>query len=343
VCPTCIPGDKIYQPGEEGNLTASALSNSIIVDPNIKQPGSTQATVYLERQITEGVGARAGFVYYTVYDQTSTFQPLRPASAYSAPFTFNDAGIDGVAGTADDKSLTFYGIPSSLISGCSASVTTVTPTCAYPTNSVVTNQGPFAGFDGKYKTIELSINKRQSHNYSLGAGYGYTWQHDFPVTFPNTPNGPFDYDYTSSGFKANATYNAPWGILFSGLYRYQLGSNYARTVAPGGSQTACRLPDGTTGACTYTAQRATSATAYANQTSGAFKEFRQDDISVLDLRIEKTVKLGGAARIRLFGDIYNIANKYAAETITQSTGSAFQTPTAILGPRTGRLGFRFVW
>jgi hypothetical protein len=343
VCPTCIPGDKIYQPGEEGNLTASALSNSIIVDPNIKQPGSTQATLYLERQITEGVGARAGFVYYTVYDQTATFQPLRPASAYSAPFTFNDAGIDGVAGTADDKSLTFYGIPSSLISGCSASVTTVTPTCAYPTNSVVTNQGPFAGYDGTYKTIELSINKRQSHNYSLGAGYGYTWQHDFPVTFPNTPNGPFDYDYTSAGFKANAVYNAPWGVLFSGLYRYQLGSNYARTVAPGGSQTACRLPDGTTGACTYTAQRASSATAYANQTADAFSEFRQDSISVLDLRIEKTVKLGNAARIRLFGDIYNITNKYAAETITQSTGSAFQTPTAILGPRTGRIGFRFVW
>src|SRR5206468_11434086 len=68
VCPTCIPANGIYEPGEEGNLTASALSNSITVDPNIKQPGSTQATVYLERQITEGVGARVGFVYYTVYD-----------------------------------------------------------------------------------------------------------------------------------------------------------------------------------------------------------------------------------------------------------------------------------
>ena len=31
--------------------------------PNLKQPGSTQATAYLERQLTEGVGARVGFVY----------------------------------------------------------------------------------------------------------------------------------------------------------------------------------------------------------------------------------------------------------------------------------------
>lgn len=39
----------------------------------------------------------------------------------------------------------------------------------------------------------------------------------------------------------------------------------------------------------------------------------------------------------------NITNKYAAETITASTDAAFQNPTAILGPRTGRIGFRFVW
>ena len=81
VCPTCIPGNANYEPGEEGNLTSSALSNAITVDPNIKQPGSTQATAYLERQITEGVGARVGFVYYSVYDQFNTYQPLRPASA----------------------------------------------------------------------------------------------------------------------------------------------------------------------------------------------------------------------------------------------------------------------
>jgi hypothetical protein len=337
VCPTCIPGDKIYQPGEEGNLTASALSNSITIDPNIKQPGSTQATLYLERQLSDGVGARVGFVYYTVYDQFNTYQPLRPASAYNAPFTYVDNGPDG------QRNLTFYGIPSALISGCSASVTSVTPTCAYPTNSVVTN----AGDGGKYKTFELSLNKRQSHNYSVGAGFGYTWQHDFPVTFAATPNGPFDYDYSSASFKANATYNAPFGILLSGVYRYQLGANYARTVSPSSSQTACRLPDGTTGGCTFQGQRAQGGTAgttvFANQTSDAYKEFRQDNISVVDLRIEKTVKLGDTANVRLFGDIYNMANFYAAETITQSTGRAFQNPTAILGPRTGRVGFRFIW
>src|SRR5207253_1767486 len=66
VCPGCIPGDKIYQPGEEGTLTAQALAGTITVDPNIKQPLSHQATAYIEQQITEGVGARIGIVYYSV-------------------------------------------------------------------------------------------------------------------------------------------------------------------------------------------------------------------------------------------------------------------------------------
>jgi len=339
-CATCIPGDGLFQKGEEGTLTASALSNAIQVNPDAKQPGSTQATVYLERQITEGVGARVGFVYYSVHDQINTIQPLRPASAYTAPFTFADIGPDNIRGTADDQNVTLYGIPTSLISGCSASVTAPTPTCAYPTNSLITDTPQ----NGKYKTLELSINKRQSHNFSLGGGFGYTWQHDFPIAFAATPNGPFDYDYSSAGFKMNATYNAPYGILFSGLYRYQLGSNYGRTIAPGGSQAACNLGGGVIGACTYSAQRSSSTTTYANyDKSTAGKEFRQDNISVLDLRIEKTVNLGGSAKVRLFGDIYNITNFYGAETITQSTGAAFQQPTAILGPRTGRVGFRLLW
>src|SRR6185295_11461298 len=205
--------DGKFQPGEEGTLTASALAGSVLVDPNLKQPGSTQATVYLERQLMEGVGARVGFVYYSVHDQTNTYQNQRPASAYTVPFTFVDRGPDNVLGNGDDQNLTFFGIPSALVSGCNGTVTSPTANCQYPTTQMLMNQPA----NGNYKTVEFSVNKRQSHNYSLGAGFGYTWQHDFPVvspgtSFPNTPNGPFDYDYRSASFKVNGMYNAPWGI-----------------------------------------------------------------------------------------------------------------------------------
>jgi hypothetical protein len=68
-----------------------------------------------------------------------------------------------------------------------------------------------------------------------------------------------------------------------------------------------------------------------------------DNVSVFDLRGEKTITLPGSMRLRLFIDGYNLFNSYAAETIVFTAGSTFQQPTAILGPRTGRIGFRFIW
>jgi hypothetical protein len=70
-------GDGTYEPGEEGTLTQSNLAGTTTVDPNIKQPYSNQYTAFIEQQLTEGVGARVGFVYLGVNNQIGTFQPLR--------------------------------------------------------------------------------------------------------------------------------------------------------------------------------------------------------------------------------------------------------------------------
>jgi hypothetical protein len=316
-------------------LTGSALAGAITVDPNIAQPYSHQATFYVEQQLTEGVGARVGYVYYSVKNQTGTFQPLRPASAYTVPFNVVDPGPDGVSGNADDQSLTAYGIPSNLISGCTASVTTVTPTCAYPTNQVVTNSAD----NGGYKTFEASLNKRMSHNYSVGGGFGYTWRHDFPYGYPNTPSGPFDYDFTSYGLKLNGTYNAKWGILLSAIYRFQAGENYARRVsvsAPASCNCTFSAAAGSNGSNTNGSLNATAIFATP------YNAYRQDNISVFDVRVEKTLT-AGPTKVRLFLDGFNLTNQYAAETITTTAGTNFQQPTAILAPRTARVGVRFIW
>src|SRR5262249_60612172 len=98
--------------------------------------------------------------------------------------------------------------------------------------------------------------------------------------------------------------------------------------------------------CTYSASRQNSPTNNVIYVSD-YSAFRNDNVSVLDVRGEKTVNIR-ATKGRLFADVYNLTNQYAAETINMSTGLAhnvatFQTPTAILGPRTMRLGFRFLW
>jgi hypothetical protein len=315
-CAGCIAGDGVYQIGEEGNLTASALNGSIKVDPRLFQPTSTQATAFVERQLTEGVGAHVGFVYFHVKDQTGTFQLDRPASAYSVPFNVLDKGPDNITGTADDQNLTFYGIPNSQLAN-------------YPTTQYLANTPN----DGTYKTLEFSLNKRQSHNYSLNGGFGYTWSNDYPLTYPNTPNGPFNYSYTRYSFKLSGTYNAPWGIMISPLYRFQNGANYARTLSVS-APASC--------ACTFSAARAGSPTNTTVYTQ-PYSANRQDNVGDLDVRVEKTVNFGHVAKVRLFLDGYNLTNSYAAQTISVATGSAYLNPTSILAPRTGRIGFRFIW
>jgi hypothetical protein len=70
---------------------------------------------------------------------------------------------------------------------------------------------------------------------------------------------------------------------------------------------------------------------------------REDNIWVFDVRAEKTIPFGSRTRARLFFDLFNITNSHASETISRATGLGYQKPSAILAPRTARVGFRFLW
>ncbi len=306
-------GDGYYQPGEERALLATALAGTIRFDTDIEQPSSHQATAFIEQQIADDLGARVGFTYLSIRNDTGTLQPFRPASAYSVPFDVRDPGPDGALGTADDGAITLYGIPNGEIG-------------AFPATSVVTN----AGLDSQYKTLEVSFTRRQGRRHTYGLGASHTWSHDYPAGAPYSPNGPFDYDSTSYSVKANLTYTAPGDVVVSAVYRLQSGQNYARTLAVT-TPASC--------ACTFgagTSSSSASNTVYVGQ----YDDYRQDNAQVFDLRVEKSLRFGDRLRLRLFADGFNLFNAYAAETINRTTGPQFQTPTGVLGPRTGRVGFR---
>ena len=109
--------------------------------------------------------------------------------------------------------------------------------------------------------------------------------------------------------------------------RHQAGDNFAREISIAAS------------AATPFGVIIPGTTLYAD----APEDNRQDNITVIDIRAEKTVTLGARIKLRGFFDLYNIANSSAAETITRTSGTSYLRPTAILAPRTGRLGFRFLW
>jgi hypothetical protein len=299
-----VNGDRRWQPGEQGNLTSQALEGGILLDPDFKAPYTHEAAVWLERQITDVIGVRTGFVYKTEDDLFRTHQPFR-VDGYTRPYTYVDIGLDGRRGTSDDRNLEFFGLPSSMAS-------------QFPATSVVMNTAEFS----RAKTIELSMNKRYSNRWSASIGGAHTWTTDFPNDFPDNPNEPGAEDRTLWNLKMTATYDAAWGIRLSPVLRHQSGDNYARTLS-------ITAPSGLIA----------TGTAYADSANSN----REDNIWVLDLRAEKTVNFSQRVRTRLFLDLFNITNSHASETISQATGLGYQKPSAILAPFTTRVGFRFLW
>jgi hypothetical protein len=293
--------------------TAASLEGNLTIDPNIKNPYTHEASAWLERQLSETMGARAGFVYKTEDDLIATFQPGRPPAAFTVPYTFNDNGPDGRAATADDQPLTFYGLPNA-------------QAAAFPITETQMNVDQYA----RYKTVEVSMNKRASRRWSASAGFGYTWMRDFPNGPQRNPNNPGVEDRTMWTFKATGSYEAPWQIRISPVLRHQSGSNYARTV-------------------TISAPAALGLTATSSQTAGTIAYVepmnanREDNIWVFDVRAEKSVSLTSRVRLRAFVDAFNLTNSHASETIGRATGLAYRKPTAILAPFTTRVGFRLIF
>ena len=312
-----VNGDRRWQPGEEGTRSAASLEGAVGVDPDIKAPYSHEASGWIERQVTDTMGVRAGFVYKTEDDLIATFQPGRGPEAFTVPYAFNDNGVDGRAGTADDRTLTFYGMPNA-------------QAAEFSDRQVVMNVDQYA----RYKTAEVSLNKRYGNRWSGSMGFGYTWMTDFPNGPRRNPNNPGVEDRTVWNFKASGSYDAPGGIRISPVLRHQSGANYARTLAitaPAALQltaTSFRqaaLSDGTL--------------AFAEPMNAN----REDNIWVFDVRLEKNLTFTDRLRLRGYVDFFNITNSYASETISRATGLGYQKPSAILAPFTTRVGFRFIF
>ena len=305
-----INGDRRWQAGEQTALQSASLEGAVRLDPNIKAPYTHEAAGWIERQLSDTIGIRAGYVYKTEEDLISLYIPTRGLDVFArsgVPFTFVDIGVDGARGTADDRPLSYVGLPSANAGAL------------FPTTQVAMNLPQFA----RYKTIETSLNKRYGSKWSASLGGAYTWMTDFPNGFPQNPNQPGVEDRTVWNFKASGSYDAPFGIRVSPVLRHQSGSNYART-------TSIAYPTGITGSGT---------TVYLEPMNAN----REDNVWVFDVRGEKTINLKARMRARLFVDFFNLTNSSASETISRATGLGYQRPAAILAPRTSRVGVRFLF
>jgi len=311
-----LNGDKVWQPGEQGQLNSSQGGvGSTQLDANLQDERTREFATFLERELFANFGVHAGFVWRRI-DQLSQSDNLnRPISAFNVPVTLRVPELNGTV-TANSPTIQALNLnPANL---------------ALPVVNFLHNT---PGKDDFYN-LELTASRRMSGGWSLNASYAYRWNYDNsnayfgnnlrvrddvanPNDVINTKDGRYVFNLWSA--KINGTIDARWGLRITPAIRMQSGQPYARTFLATmnyGSQRILAEPFGTR---------------------------QQDNIVLVDTRVEKLLKVAKSRTISLFVDGYNLTNTNPAANIVWSSGTSFTTPTTIVPPRLFRFGAKFDW
>jgi Carboxypeptidase regulatory-like domain len=315
-----LNNDRVFQNGEQGALITrfGGVANAFI-SPDLENAFTDEASLFVERSVMADLGVRAGFVWKKDQNGWQQFNTARPFSAYNVPVSIVDPGADGVTGTGDDRSVSALNLDPSLLRASRQEAVNID------------------GYEGTYKTLELSANKRYSRRWSALASFSYTWTNEFGNLYfnnrfgtavanfsffgssPGNPNEKTQNDFTNWNGKLSGTVDAGWGINITPVWKIQSGAPYGRFFQAAlnyGTQIILAEPIGTR---------------------------RQDTVSVFDVRAEKRLRFGSKARAAVFVDVFNLANSNTAVNINWRSGAAFEKATTVLGPRIAKAGVKFDW
>ncbi len=314
-------GDLLYQDGEEGVIIAQRGGAATELDPNLKNTRTDEFSAWVEHELAPGLAMSGGYVYRSIDDFRVVANSNRPLDAFNVPITIRDPGPDGVLGSSDDGAA----IPGFNLNPANL---------ALPVLNLTTN---LPG-KGEYHTVEFQATKRQAGRWSLSAAFAKRWNKDHEtayfgqnlrsITTPstmndliNTTDGRFDFSMWTA--KVNGSYEAPWGVRVTPALRFQQGQPYGRTFLAGAAN-----------GINYGTQRILAE---------PIDTRRMDNITLLDVRLEKFINFAAGRRLGLFLDAYNLTNTDAAQNITWNSGSAFEQPISIVGPSIMRFGMKIDW
>ena len=317
-------GDRAFQPNELGTFVSSSGGSTQLIDPNIRHEYGDGMSVWLEHELFRNVALRAGYTFRTDGDVSANVELQRTADRYTGLVMAADPGPDGIAGNGDDgPAFPVYDIPSALLVPSRTRTQTV--------------DGPFQ----VDRAVDVAVTKRMSNNWSMTTSFLYNWDHD--RGFVQNPNQERFNEQTVTVWSAKwyMTYQAPWGIVLTPVVRHQGGDNLSRNVqVTRGIDAVTGLSRNiTTGTFTYEAEGPTA--------------YREDNITIFDLRAEKRFRFAGYRELSVFVDAFNINNTNASQSTDSVVGrrtttfngeridyQRFLRPTGVLPPRIFRFGFK---
>jgi hypothetical protein len=313
-------GNRLWDPGEEGQLTTSRGGvGSAVLDPNLEDEVTDEVAAWFEHELMTNFGLRFGYVYRNIGNISVLFNANRPYDAFNVPTTIRDPGVDGVLGTSDDKTLQGFNLSAAAL--------------ALPT----LNRRQNLPGHSEFHNLEFVATKRSTGRWSLQGSFVYRWNRDNDTGYfgnnlrslaaPANPNETINtdggrYNFTTYNAKINGTFAVGRGVQVTPALRYQAGQPYGRTFLAGAAH-----------GINYGSQRILAE---------PISSRRQDSLTVFDIRIEKDFRVGGRV-VSPFMDVYNITNSDAASNIAWGGGSSFQLPSTIIGPRIARFGVKFDW
>ena len=315
-------GNGNYTPGEvnlalNNNtdfLSITAATNRK-VNPDLRQPVTTEATASFERELMNNVGLRIGYVFRRRLDLYAFggVNVLRPRSAYNIPLQRRDPGPDGVLGNSDDA----------------GTVTIYDYDAAYRGAAFVQQVQVNSDTIERYHTIETMVARRLTGRWMAQASGFATKNHRWIEQQFQTPNDdPFALDETWGwGMNLSGMYRLPGDVQLAGFLQAKKGvtgqrTNIFRAADPDGGTPLRQLS-------TVTLRLEP----YGSQTS--------DMISSTNLRVSKDVRLNGGRRVSFDVDLFNLFNSGVPTSIEWQSGPQFGAINEVLSPRIVRFGGRF--
>jgi len=327
-----------HYPDQDPNVTVYA--------EGLKAPYTDEVMLGLEQQLFPDFKIGLNLIYkidkniIASYDANNGYDPTATDSVGPIwlPFTFTDPGADAALGTADDRTLTVYGLRQDR-----------------PVPDYVIGNIPEA--KREYRAAILSFVKRLSHNWELqgsltfssykgniGSGYKDT---DFETAAFSSPNslinsyGPLAFDRPVQ-FRLMGTALLPWDVVVSAYFQAYSGIPWNRTLS--------RVYFPSDFGATYGGVQ----TPYATVNAETIGSHRYEAYINLDLHLEKGFSLGGGGKFSVIADIFNVLGRrgqvyyndqagtlhYDTLPVTYQTAANFGTLASLYGVRALRLGVR---
>ncbi len=283
------------------------------VDPNLKFPYTIEYTAGMDHELMQDVSLRLFVVRKFEQDLFQTHNDAIPFSAYSIPVNGVDPGRDGRTGTADDRTLTVYSLEPSFVGR---------------RKDVLRNN---TSLDNANTTFDVEIVKRFSNKWQVLTGWDYLFRKVWSTAAVVADNAGFALDpnnliynsgerYNTWHAKVMGTYDAPYGLKVSGVFRAAKGEAYGRRW------NSPRLNQGT-----------------LNLWVEPIGTFTMDNVNILDFRAEKGFQLGENRKLSATFDLFNVLNSAAILGVNNLTGADFSRPTQTLAPRIARLALKYAF